>query len=705
MSVDISYTQNRELSWLAFNERVLAEALDNTVPLGERLKFIAIFLSNLDEFFMIRVGSLYDLSLLKDNHRDNKSLLTPAEQLSEVFKAVRPLYAEKDQIFLNVEKELRTYDLYNLTVKELEETEQNFIRKYFVQEIMPLLSPQIIDSHHPFPHLVNCALYIAVSLSINKKKTFGLVPVPLSLPEAVFLPGNSLRYILIEKIILEYAAQIFTDYTIEEKTVLRVTRNADINPEDELLDMEKDYLDHMQRVLKKRSRLAPVRLELQKNISNEFMDFLLKKLNLKKEQVFRSKTPLNLKYVFSLEEKMSLSLKRSLYYPPFKSAEKLQGESVLNYVLKQDMLLFYPYDSFNTFLRLIKEAAYDPKVISIKITIYRLSSHNPKLINYLIAAAEMGKQVTALVELKARFDEENNIVWAKSLEEAGCQVIYGFEGFKVHSKICLITRKDNRQIQYITQIGTGNYNEKTARLYTDFSLITANQSIGLDAVSFFKNMLIANLDGHYEKLLVAPGSLKSQLFKLIDQETAKGSLGRIIIKINSLTDRNLIDKLAEASQAGVSIQLIVRGICCLLPGIQGKTERVTVRSIVGRFLEHSRIYCFGSGDEQRMYISSADLMTRSTERRVELACPVLDDRIQEEIMRFLRIMLSDNVKARIMQSDGSYKAINNINKTLVNSQEIFLNDETIDKSPMKPNKMLQLFHLLSQKINKKSLRF
>ena len=675
---DFSYTQDRELSWLRFNERVLEESRDPEVPLYERLKFVSIFTSNLDEFFMIRVGSLFDMALLKEEHVDNKTGLTPKEQLANIFKAVPPLCKQKDKSFSEIEERLRQHDIYNLHVKELENSEKKYIEKYFKNYILPILSPQVVDSHHPFPHLENKALYIAVMLKDKGGSTYGIIPVPASLPKVIFLPGSSVRYILTEQVILEHASQVFDMYDIADKAVISITRNADISPEDESFEIDDDFRQRMRKVLKKRARLAPVRMEIQGDVDTPLAEYFCERLGLRKEQVFRSKSPLNMGYVYSLQDKFPQTTLNRITYQPFEpqpSRSLNRAESVTSQVLRHDVLLFYPYEQMDPFLQLIRESANDPNVLSIKITIYRLAS-KAKLIEYLAQAAENNKDVTVLMELRARFDEESNINWSERLEEAGCQVIYGFEGFKVHSKICLITRRDKGNIQYITQVGTGNYNEKTAKLYTDLCLMTANQEIGTDAAVFFKNMAIANLDGSYNRLLVAPHSLKNALLDCIDEEIAKAKAGqpaKMILKMNSITERKLIDKLAEASQAGVQIQMIVRGICCIVPHVPGKTYNIDIISIVGRFLEHPRIYVFGAGEDPKIYIGSADMMTRNTDRRVEIACPVLDPNIKKRVLKIVDIMLRDNVKARVLQSDGRYRKKELApGEPLVNSQEYFI---------------------------------
>lgn len=651
-----SYTQNRELSWLRFNDRVLEEAMDATVPLLERLKFVAIFTSNLDEFFMIRVGSLFDLSHLNPESIDNKSGMTPQEQLTAIYRAVRPLYAKRERCFFDIENQLRVHGIYCLAFDELEPQEVKFVKQYFKQSIMPILSPQIVDSHHPFPHLQNKALHVVARLKYKGKETFGCVPIPAALPEILYLPGSQVRFIRIGDIVQEYLDQLFPGYSCTERVQLCLTRNADITPDDDALDYSGDFRDKMQKVLGRRKRLAPVRMELSSAISPELEEYLCQKMSLVHHQIYITKAPLTLRFAYELAGRLSEARRSLLSYPSF--TPQIPGylagqEKISRLVQREDLLLSYPYESMNPFLQLLKEAANDPSVISIKITIYRLAS-KAKLVEYLCAAAENGKDVTVLIELRARFDEQNNIDWSERLEEAGCTIIYGFEEYKVHSKICLITRREHGAIRYLTQIGTGNYNEKTAAMYTDLSLLTMDQDIGRDANEFFKNMMIGNLNGTYEHLLVAPVSLKSAILNLIDEEMKKGSNGYILLKLNSVTDLDLIEKLRDASQAGVQIRMIVRGICCILPGIENETENLHITSIVGRFLEHSRIYCFGKGRGERMYIASADFMTRNTERRVEVACPIYSEQIQAKIHRILDACLEDNVRARCLQSDGTY---------------------------------------------------
>ena len=652
------YTQNRELSWLQFNARVLAEAEDENVPLLERFKFLAIFTSNLDEFFMIRVGSLCDMAAVDKEHTDSKSGLTAKEQLHLIYKAVEPLYARRDAAFSDVDSKLSAIGLRRLTMDSLAPDEQKYIKRYFKDIIAPVLSPQIVDSHHPFPHLEGKVLHIAALLGHKKTERLGLLPVPASLPPVVFLPETPSRYILTEDILLAYADHVFEMYDVLEKTVLCVTRNADIQVDDETFGVEGgDFRKKMEKLLRQRRRMAVVRVEINRPISDHFKEHFRSRFEVSDAQIFLSRTaPLKLGYAFSLGEHLPEKKRAFLSDAPFTPQQPAMlsaGQSLLKAALQRDILLSYPYESMEPFLQMIREAANDPAVLAIRITIYRLAS-KAKLVEYLCAAAENGKDVTALIELRARFDEQNNIDWSERMEEAGCKIIYGFEDYKVHSKICLITRRERGAVRHITQVGTGNYNEKTAKQYTDVSLITADERIGQDAGAFFNNMALGNLSGRYSRLFVAPTSLKNNILALMDEQIAKGKDGYILLKFNSLTDIDVIAKLREASCAGVTVEMIVRGICCLLPGVPGHTENITVTSIVGRFLEHSRIYVFGRGGEEKMYISSADLMTRNTERRVEIACPIDDPAVRTRLHDILYAMQHDTVKARVLQPDGTY---------------------------------------------------
>ena len=607
---------------------------------------------------MIRVGSLCDMAAVDKEHTDSKSGLTAKEQLHLIYKAVEPLYARRDAAFSDVDSKLSAIGLRRLTMDSLAPDEQKYIKRYFKDIIAPVLSPQIVDSHHPFPHLEGKVLHIAALLSHKKTERLGLLPVPASLPPVVFLPETPSRYILTEDILLAYADHVFEMYDVLEKTVLCVTRNADIQVDDETFGVEGgDFRKKMEKLLRQRRRMAVVRVEINRPISDHFKEHFRSRFEVSDAQIFLSRTaPLKLGYAFSLGEHLPEKKRAFLSDAPFTPQQPAMlsaGQSLLKAALQRDILLSYPYESMEPFLQMIREAANDPAVLAIRITIYRLAS-KAKLVEYLCAAAENGKDVTALIELRARFDEQNNIDWSERMEEAGCKIIYGFEDYKVHSKICLITRRERGAVRHITQVGTGNYNEKTAKQYTDVSLITADERIGQDAGAFFNNMALGNLSGRYSRLFVAPTSLKNNILALMDEQIAKGKDGYILLKFNSLTDIDVIAKLREASCAGVTVEMIVRGICCLLPGVPGHTENITVTSIVGRFLEHSRIYVFGRGDEEKMYISSADLMTRNTERRVEIACPIDDPAVRTRLHDILYAMQHDTVKARVLQPDGTY---------------------------------------------------
>ena len=676
-----NYTQNRELSWLKFNQRVLEEAKDSSVPLLERMKFVSIFTSNLDEFFMIRVGSLYDMSLTDNSTIDSRSGMNPKEQLDAIFAAVAPLYKERDKTYSEIKKLLNPYGVCGLSIKELEQQEKKYVKKYFKDQILPILSPQIVDANHPFPHLLNKELYVIASLKQNGTSMIGIVPVPQFVSDILYLPGHDIRYIRMEKVIMEYLDVVFDKYEVSNKNYICVTRNADVSPDDEALEINDDFRLLMQETLHKRRRMAVVRMETAEPLDKELEKYFCDKFKIIPAQIYRTKMPMKLDYIFSIMDKVPASLKRSLIDEPFtpQPSRYLTDGKVIPQVKKKDILLSYPYESMDPFLRMIKEAAYDPTVLTIRITIYRLAK-KARLVEYLCAAAENGKEVTVLIELRARFDEQNNIDWSERLEEAGCRVIYGFEGYKVHSKICLITYRNRNNIEYITQVGTGNYNEKTATMYTDVSLITADKGIGEDAAVFFKNMSIGNLHGSYQHIIVSPTSLKPKVLSLMDEEIKKGTNGRIIMKMNSVTDVDFIQKVSEASNAGVKVDLIVRGICCILPGVKGYTENLRVTSIVGRYLEHPRIFLFGTGADQKIYIGSADMMTRNTEKRVEVACPVYDETIRKQLTHMLKIMLADNVKARELKSDGKYyKKEKGTSK--VNSQEYFMHEAITVRHP------------------------
>ncbi len=668
-----SYTQNRELSWLRFNRRVLEEAGDETVPLLERLKFIAIFTSNLDEFFMVRVGNLFDLSLVSPGEIDNKTGLTPSGQLEQIYSVIPGLIEIKNRLYDDAAALLRREGICDLTMDELTGEERKFVSTCYKAKILPVLSPQIVDAHHPFPHLVSKGLYVAALLRGKKgAASLGFLPVPDRLPAFLTMPGDPGRSIRMETVLHHYAPTLFGEFKVESACVLCVTRSADLSLDAELLEGE-DIRSRMSKLLKKRASQSVVRLELSGKMSGEFMKLLKSRIRVESRQIYVDRSPLRMKYVFELIRTLPAERAAALSFPPYRPrwpADLDPKASIIDQVRRRDRLLFFPFDGVDPFLRMLDEAAERPDVLAIRITIYRLASSS-RVAHILCKAAENGKEVTVLMELRARFDEANNISWSRLLEESGCKVIYGVEEYKCHSKICLITLRRGDKLSYVTQIGTGNYNEHTNEQYTDLSLMTADEQIGLDGTAFFQNMLVGNLEGTYRHLLVAPAGIKPRLLELIDQEIAKGPEGRIRIKANSMTEREVMDKLAEASQAGVQVQLILRGICCLRPGIPARTENIHVTSIVGRFLEHGRIYCFGRGKNAVVYIASADLMTRNLNHRVEIACPVYDQQVREQLLWILHTQLEDNVKASSLLPDGSYcRKVNTL--APCDSQEVFM---------------------------------
>jgi len=675
-----AYMQNRELSWLKFNERVLFEANRTEMPLLERLKFISIFTSNLDEFFMIRVGSMEDSALLGSKLSDDKTGMSVREQLDEIYRVVVPLYAMAGEAFSSVSKGLSKRGVKFMSVQDLSAGELKAMRNHFIRNVMPRLSPSIIDTKHPFPHITNKRLHIAVTLEKKRGTTFGLIAIPSGQERLIPLEGDGFRFVMLEELILHFADLAFGTYKVLERTIIAVTRNADFGTEEELLDEDIDFRQHMKALLKRRPRLAPVRLELMSQTSPEMLEFLCVRLFLRPEQVFYSIAPLDLSFCFTMGRFLDKETHERLIWPahsPVNPVPPAKRGNMIRYVSGKDMLLSFPFESITPFLALLRQAATDPSVLSIKITVYRLDTRS-NLVEALILAAENGKEVIVLMELRARFDESNNIEWASRLEEAGCRVIYGLVGYKCHSKLCLITRMESGKLHYITQVGTGNYHERTAKLYTDLSLITANQEIGLDAAAFFNDVQIDNLEGEYTHLLVAPNSFKSKIIELIEGERQKalsGERGRIIIKCNSLTDKEIIEKLVEAGSDGVEISMNIRGICCLVPQLPGVTDNISVFSIVGKFLEHTRIFCFGDGADTKIYISSADLMTRNTQRRVEVACPILDPDLKKRVLWMLQVMFSDDTNGWELSSDGSYSLRQHVDsENPKSSQEIFTLD-------------------------------
>lgn len=626
---------NRELSWLKFNERVLEEAENPEVPLCERMTFVSIYQSNLDEFFRVRVGSLQDQMLISTEIRENKTKMTSAEQIRAIIKEVKKLNQRKDKAYEKLMKKIEEYGITLINHASAKSEEKKFLEKYFMKEIMPLSSPTIVGKRQPFPFLKNGEIYAVVVLETrNKKERIGIIPCSNNmLTRMVELPGGKGRYMLIEDLILHYIGKVFKGYKVKGKSLLKVVRNADIDA-DAAYDEDLDYREFMEDLMKQRKKLSPVRIDLSREMDETVVDALCRYLDVTPDRVFRSEAPLDVSFVFQLQD--LLRRNTELFYEkrvPQKSPEFKDGQSILQQITQEDKLLSYPYDSIRPFLKMLTEAAEDDSVISIKMTLYRLAKQS-KVIEALCEAAENGKEVVVLVELRARFDEENNIRWSRMLEEAGCQIIYGLEHYKVHSKLCLITRRGENGIQYITQIGTGNYNEKTARLYTDLSLMTANEQIGMDAARVFQALAKGEVVEDMEHLLVAPKCLQSKVIEKIEEQIQKqknGETAYIGLKMNSLTDKRIIDKLIDASKAGVKIDMIVRGICCLIPGVEGETENIHVISVVGRFLEHSRIYIFGNGEEAQYYIGSADFMTRNTVKRVEVAAPVYSERLKKRL--------------------------------------------------------------------------
>lgn len=676
---------NRELSWLKFNERVLEEAENNEVPLCERMNFVSIYQSNLDEFFRVRVGSLQDQMLVNKKIRDNKTNMTSEEQIKAILKEVKRLNKRKDAAYADLMKKVAEYGITLVDFKTAKPEEKKFLEQYFNHEIVPLSSPTIVGKRQPFPFLRNQEIYAVVVLETRSgKERIGIIPCTNNMVERlVEIPGGEGRYVLSENIVLHYIGKVFKGYKVIGKSLIRVVRNADIDA-DALYDEDLDYREFMADLMKQRRKLTPVRLDMSREIDVSVVESLCRYLKVEPERVFRSDAPLDLSFVYKLQD--LLRMHPELFYGkrvPQKSASFRDGESIIRQIEEGDKLLSYPYESIRPFLNMLYEAAEDENVLSIKMTLYRLAKQS-KIVEALCEAAENGKEVVVLVELRARFDEENNIRWSRMLEKAGCQIIYGLEGFKVHSKLCLITKKGRDGVEYITQIGTGNYNEKTARLYTDLSLMTTNVEIGLDAAAVFQALTKGETVEESGHLLVAPKCLQNRILDMIQEEIdhkKNGEEAYIGLKLNSLTDKKIMDKLVEASCAGVHIDMIIRGISCLIPGVAGKTENIRIISIVGRFLEHSRIYIFGCGERRKYYISSADFMTRNTVKRVEVAAPVYDPAIRARIQSIFDLMLSDNQKARDESAEGVYALVPHEGEP-VNSQEI-LYQEAYDRAALR----------------------
>ena len=675
---------NRELSWLKFNERVLEEAENPENPLCERLTFASIYQSNLDEFYMVRVGSLVDQMLLAKDIRENKTNMTPEEQLDAILARTKKLNRKRDVVYEEIMENLEQYGIHMLNFHKIEKEDRNYLERYFEAEVAPVISPSIVGKRQPFPFLRNKEIYAVVVLETKKgKEKLGIIPCSSAgIQRLIPVPGKTGTYMLSEELILHFVSKIFKGYHIKAKSLLRVTRNADIDA-DALYDEDLDYREFMVELIKARKKLAPIRLELSREMDGDVVETLCDYLEVDKNYVFRGDIPLDLSFVFQIQD--GLRKRTELFYEkriPQKSPLFNSHEPILDQIAKKDRFLSYPYESIKPFLTMLHEAANDEDVVSIKMTLYRVAKQS-KVVEALIEAAENGKEVFVLVELKARFDEENNIGWSRLLEDAGCHVIYGLDGYKVHSKLCQIMKKKDGNVEYYTQIGTGNYNEKTARLYTDLSLMTADPKIGMEAARVFQALAMGETVEDMEYLLVAPRCLQNKVLAMIDEEIEHAKAGEpayIGLKMNSLTDKRIMSKLVEASCAGVHIDMVIRGICCLIPGVKGQTENIHIISIVGRFLEHSRIYIFGTQERARIYISSADFMTRNTLRRVEVAAPIEDSDIRMQIQEMFVTMLSDNRKARSMNNKGIYKIEPSDNAPL-NSQEVFLQQAYDNAAP------------------------
>ena len=691
---------NRELSWLKFNERVLEEAENIKVPLCERLSFAAIYQSNLDEFFMVRVGSLIDQELLGKGERENKTQMTAQEQIRAILPRVQELNTRKDIVYTQIMHSLEKQGVRLVDFHKITQQESARLRAYFQAEIEPLLSPSVIGKRQTFPFLRNRELYAVAALE-NKsgKKRLGIIPCVNTGSGKIFsrlinVKGSDM-YMLSEDLILHYMPRIFKGYQVKEKAIIRITRNADIDA-DALYDEDLDYRDFMEKLIKKRKKLAPLRLEIEGDLSGETVKALCGHLDLNSCYVYYAKSPLDLSFAYEIQD--LLRKNTQLFFEkrvPQKSPMFSQGQPILDQIRKEDKLLSYPYESIKPFLQMLHEAANDPDVISIKMTLYRMARQS-KVVEYLIEAAENGKEVFVLVELKARFNEENNIEWSRLLEDAGCRVIYGLDGYKVHSKLCLITKRSEDRIEYYTQVGTGNYNEKTSRLYTDLSFMTSNVQIGMEAERIFQALAMGQTPDELKHLLAAPNCLQNRVIEMIDGQIELAKSGQpsyIGLKMNSLTDKKIIDKLVEASQAGVKIDMVIRGICCLIPGVQGYTENISVRSIVGRFLEHSRIYIFGVKENARVYIASADFMTRNTLRRVEVAAPIENEKLKKLLLDMFDVMLHDNQKARVELPDTTYamaSALELQNDPPLNAQEYFYEKayEAAEKNNIRHNRII-----------------
>ncbi|MGN0328810.1 MAG: polyphosphate kinase 1 [Lachnospira sp.] len=682
------YFANRELSWLKFNERVIDEAADNTVPLCERLSFASIFNSNLDEFYMVRVGSLYDQMLLAKSNKkdknagfDNKTGMSASDQLKAIFDSTRSLLNKKDKIYAQLMYNFENHGVKIINFNDVEYADAVYLEKYFMNSILPILSPQVIGKKHPFPFLKNKEIYAVALLNSKNNEKIGVVPCSNGVFKRLIpIPSDKHKYMLVEELILHFLPVIFKKFSVKSKSLIRIIRNADIDVDEAFYDEEMDYRDTMEKLIKERRKLCPVKLEYTRVLDDKVISTLCKELGLKKEQVFYSESPLELSFVSKIQD--DLRSNRELFFErriPQNTKTLDNNRPIMDQIMEKDLLLSYPYESMHPLIKLLNEAGNDDRVISIKMTLYRVAK-NSQIVEALIDAAENGKEVVVLVELRARFDEENNIEWSRRLEEAGCRIIYGLDHLKVHSKLCMITYKYQDEVKHLTHIGTGNFNEKTAKLYTDLSLFTCNNDIAKETSMVFNDLCMGNVVENTNHLLVAPKCLQNKIIEYIDEEINRArnkESAYIGIKINSLTDKVIIEKLVEASMAGVKIDMIIRGISCLIGGIEGYTENINIISIVGRYLEHSRIYIFGDSTRAKVFISSADFMTRNTVKRVEVATPVYDETLKARILKMFSVMLSDNVKARVMRGDGNYykKGVGK-DEEKINSQEYFF-DESI----------------------------
>ena len=696
-------TINRELSWLSFNHRVLELANNKDIPLAEKIKFSAIYESNLDEFFMVRVGSLHDRALLKVSQRENKTGMTPKEQLDEILPSVRKMQKKVDSYSQALQSELTKINYIKVDFKKLSKKQDQFWKKYFISELLPVLSPQIVNLRHPFPFLKNLNTYIgAVLKGKNDKISFGIIPVNFKNDRVVYINEGIYTYFaLVEEIILKYIDEVFDTIEITDKCLFRITRNADLELDEAMFDHDIDYRKIMGKLLEKRRKLVPVRLQLLGFKHKEIKTYLCEKLQISESCCTEQETELDKSYLWNVRGKISKEGLPNLFYSTFNPIKAPNNFSLEKACNKQDVLLSYPYQSFKPFINLLNEAAYDKDVVSIKMTLYRVANDS-KIIEALINAAENGKEVLVIVELRARFDEQNNIDWSKELEKSGCTVIYGYTNYKVHSKLLLITKKINNNFEYISQIGTGNFNEKTAEMYTDLALFTSDKEVGEEINNVFANLLLEKITDSVKNLIVAPLCFKTVLMEEIDREILaikNGGEARVIIKCNSISDKDIIKKISEASCAGVHTDMIIRGICCMKAGVEGLTDNVQVRSVVGRYLEHSRIYVFGTGDNTRVYIASGDFLTRNTERRLEVGIKIKDKSIAEKLLYMLKLQLEDNTNSSVMDFNGNYtKIIRKESEKIVDSQT-----ELYDYLNNDFNNYVQNYEINNKKSNKRNI--